>query len=54
MLSKILQSGHVTVIIKPVEFEQLVRMVKQIEVRQIPGPRNSRRDHEAATSGFQA
>jgi excisionase family DNA binding protein len=36
-LSKILQSGHVTAIKKPVEFEQLIRMLKQLDVVQIPG-----------------
>jgi excisionase family DNA binding protein len=54
MLSQILQIGHVTVIKKPIEFEQLMRMVKQLEVRHNPGSRTSRRDYEAAPSGFQA
>jgi FixJ family two-component response regulator len=36
-LSKILKSGHVTAIKKPVEFEQLIRMLKQLDVVQIPG-----------------
>jgi FixJ family two-component response regulator len=30
MLSKILQNGPVTVVKKPIEFEQLIRMVKEL------------------------
>ena len=50
ILSKILQSGHVTVIKKPIEFEQLIRMVKQLDVGQMLGRGTSKIEHETAST----
>jgi excisionase family DNA binding protein len=50
ILGKILQSGHVTVIKKPIEFEQLIRMVKQLDLGQMLGRGTSKIEHETAST----